>query len=96
MKELIKFIAKYEGKKHQASVGDIREILRIIVCGQGCGLIDATSAMKDMLDRDTLKFAGMKDKGFTPEQIFNNLIGYDPSKGNKNGKSKKAPSKKKS
>lgn len=29
-KELVKAIASLEGKKHQASVGDIREILTII------------------------------------------------------------------
>ncbi len=30
MKELASLIAEYEGKKHQASIGDIREILRIL------------------------------------------------------------------
>lgn len=31
MQQLASAIAKREGKKHQASIGDIREILRIIV-----------------------------------------------------------------
>lgn len=30
-KELCRLIAKREGKKHQASIGDIREILNILI-----------------------------------------------------------------
>lgn len=30
IKELVKHIAKYEGKKHEASVSDIREIVGIL------------------------------------------------------------------
>lgn len=31
MNQLASAIAKYEGKKHQASIGDIREIIKIIL-----------------------------------------------------------------
>lgn len=31
LRQLASFIARQEGKKHQASIGDIREILRILV-----------------------------------------------------------------
>jgi len=30
MKEIASYIAKQEGKKHQASVGDVREILGLV------------------------------------------------------------------
>ncbi len=40
--ELIKLICTLEGKKHQASVGDVREILGIIV-GIDAALTEATN-----------------------------------------------------
>jgi predicted transcriptional regulator len=42
-------IAEYEGKKHQASVGDIREILRIIIYLdlKGSNILDDLCALSD-------------------------------------------------
>jgi hypothetical protein len=44
LNKLASAIAKQEGKKHQASIGDIREILKIIVDFEAGSLVNVASA----------------------------------------------------
>ena len=51
-------IANKEGKKHQATIGDIREILKIIVDFEAASLVDVSAASPcRMLRSGAMEFA---------------------------------------
>jgi hypothetical protein len=92
MRKLASLIAKYEGKKSQARIGDIREVLKVFgvigslhdafgeetIVGGHAALDDVTEYSNKM----AAKVHAMKAKGLTPDEILQKLLGKRKAKRN--------------
>jgi len=78
MRKLASLIAKYEGKKSQARIGDIREILKILHAmgaSQNPEHDAAADECSKIFSAMQVKAAKLRAKGLSPDEIFAKLIG---------------------